>query len=264
LNFKPANGPFTFTFSRDSIKDSQLSYAGLRDPGSASLAFPGNVWGGVVADSGEVQFGHGTSGSGFYISGGYQYISGVHVQKNNRVDGDAGAYWLVKNAPGEGSLTLGANFFGMHYAHNSDYFTYGQGGYFSPQEYLLGNIPLSWTGQYGRNVHYTVVAAAGVQAFQQDSVPFFPLDPAIETANANPYYAAQTVVSGNYDLRSEIAWHLTDHWMAGAFTDLNNTRSYNSQVAGFFVRFLIRPQVETESGPTGLYPWDGLRPFQAP
>ena len=50
--FRPANGPFTFAFTRDSIKDSQLSYSGLRDPGTASLSFPGVVWGGVVADQG--------------------------------------------------------------------------------------------------------------------------------------------------------------------------------------------------------------------
>jgi cellulose synthase operon protein C len=30
--WKPGNGPFTFNFIRDPIKDSQLSYAGLRDP----------------------------------------------------------------------------------------------------------------------------------------------------------------------------------------------------------------------------------------
>jgi hypothetical protein len=49
-NWRPGNGPFTFTFSRDSVKDTQLSYAGLRDPGTASLSFPGTIWGGVMAN----------------------------------------------------------------------------------------------------------------------------------------------------------------------------------------------------------------------
>jgi len=44
---------------RDSVKDTQLSYAGLRDPGTASLSFPGSVWGGVMANQGNVQFARG-------------------------------------------------------------------------------------------------------------------------------------------------------------------------------------------------------------
>ena len=35
--WRPGNGPFTFNFVRDSIKDSQLSYAGLRDPAGNTL-----------------------------------------------------------------------------------------------------------------------------------------------------------------------------------------------------------------------------------
>ncbi|MGB7133819.1 MAG: cellulose synthase subunit BcsC-related outer membrane protein, partial [Acidobacteriaceae bacterium] len=264
LDWKPANGPFTFLFNRDAVKDSQLAYGGLRDPGSAGPDYGGNIWGGVMATGGEVQFGHGDANSGYYISGGGQYLDGVHVQTNTRFDGDAGAYWLVKDIPDEAHLTAGVNFFGMHYTHNSVYFTYGQGGYFSPQAYFLANVPISLQGRSGYNLHYSVVGAFGVQAFQEDSVPFFPLDPVLQTANNNPYYSAQTVVSGNYDLHAEVSYHLNDHWFAGGFLSMNNTRDYNNQVVGFFVRFAIRPQVESEAGPTGLYPWDGLRPYRAP
>ncbi|MGA7523262.1 MAG: cellulose synthase subunit BcsC-related outer membrane protein [Acidobacteriaceae bacterium] len=262
--WKPANGPFTFTFDRDSVKDSQLAYAGLHDPGSAGPGYEGNVWGGVVATGGEAQFAHTNGASGFYVSGGGQYLNGVHVQTNSRIDGDAGAYWQVRSVPDEGTMTVGVNFFGMHYAHNSTYFTYGQGGYFSPQAYFLASVPITMQVEQGWNLRYTITGAFGVQAFQEDSVPFFPLDPALEVANNNPSYSAQTVVSGNYDLKAEAAYHLSDHWYAGGFVDLNNTRDYNNQVVGFYVRFLIRPQVPSDNGPTGLYPWDGLRPYQAP
>ena len=265
LNWRPANGAFTFTASRDSVKDSQLSYSGLRDPGSVGPGFAGNVWGGLVATGGNVQFGKSDPSSGFYVSVGGQYLNGVHVQNNDRIDGDAGAYFRVKEVPDQGVLTVGINFFGMHYAHNSNFFTYGQGGYFSPQAYYLANVPFSFQGRYGPNIHYNVVAAFGVEAFQQDSVPFFPLDySTLELPNNSPSYSAQSVVSGNYDFKGEVSYHLSDHWFAGGFLSLNNTRDYNSQVAGFFVRWMTKPQVESDAGPTGLYPWDGLRPYLAP
>jgi len=264
LNWKPGNGPLTFTVNRDSVKDSQLSYSGLRDPGSAGPNFKGNIWGGVTASGAEVQFGKSDPNSGFYVSGGGQYLSGVHVENNDRIDGDAGAYFRVKEVPDEGVLTVGVNFFGMHYAHNENFFTYGQAGYFSPQAYYLANVPFSFQGRYGANVHYNVVAAFGVEAFQQDSVPFFPLDQALEVANNNASYSAQSVVSGNYDFKGEMAYHLSDHWFAGGFLWLNNTRDYDNQTVGFFVRWDVRPQRESDLGPTGLYPWDGLRPYLAP
>jgi len=70
--WKPANGPFTFNFSRDSVRDTQLSYAGLRDPGGSSLGNLGQIWGGVVANQGQVQFAHGDAQSGYYFNAGGQ------------------------------------------------------------------------------------------------------------------------------------------------------------------------------------------------
>ncbi len=262
--WKPGNGPLTFTGTRDSVKDSQLSYAGLRDPGSIGPGYSGNVWGGVVSTGGEVQFGKSDPNSGFYISAGGQHLNGVHVESNNRIDGDAGAYFRVKEVPDQGNLTVGVNFFGMHYSTNENFFTYGHGGYFSPQAYYLANVPFSFEGRYGLNVHYAATAAFGLEAFQQDSVPYFPLDNALEVANRNASYSAESVVSGNYDFKGELSYHMSDHWYAGGFLSLNNTRNYNSQTVGFFVRFTSRSQVEYDSGPTGLYPWDGLRPYLAP
>jgi hypothetical protein len=265
VNWKPGNGPLTVTATRDSVRDSQLSYSGLRDPGSVGPGFAGNVWGGVVSTGGEVQYGKSDPTSGYYVSVGGQHLNGVHVDSNNRIDGDAGAYFRVKEVPDEGNLTVGVNFFGMHYSTNENFFTYGHGGYFSPQAYYLANVPFSFAGRYGPNIHYSAVAAFGLEAFQQDSAPYFPLDTALEVANNNAAYSAQSVVSGNYDFKGEVAYHLSDHWFAGGFLSLNNTRDYNSQIVGFFIRFTSRPQVEYDNGgPTGLYPWDGLRPYLAP
>jgi cellulose synthase operon protein C len=175
LQWRPGNGPFTFTGSRDSIRDSQLSYGGLRDPGTASLSYPGVIWGGVIADQGNVQFAHGDAQSGFYLGAGGQYISGFNVQTNSRVDGSGGAYWRAKSYPEYGNLSVGANFFAMHYAHNQNAFTFGMGGYFSPQFYLLANIPITWEGHYQTKLHYEILGGLGVQAFQQDLTPLFPL-----------------------------------------------------------------------------------------
>jgi cellulose synthase operon protein C len=264
--WRPGNGPFTFNFVRDSVKDSQLSYGGLRDPGSASLGYPGTVWGGVIANQGNVGYGRGDAQSGFYAGVGGQYLTGVNVLDNWRIDGSGGAYWRVKTLPEYGNLSIGANFFGMHYAHNLQAYTFGMGGYFSPQAYFLANVPLTWVGHYQTRWHYEILTGLGVQAFQQDAAPLFPLEgqKSLEVALNNAQLPALTSVGPNYNLRGTMAYQISPHWFAGGFLSANNSRNYASFSAGFSIHYMFRTQPSTAVAPTGLFPTDGLRPFTVP
>jgi tetratricopeptide (TPR) repeat protein len=298
ISVHPASGPLTLNFVREGIKDSQLSYAGLRDPGSISSTYAGNIWGGVVSNAANVQYSRGDDASGYYAGIGGQYITGLNVLTNNRIDGVAGAYWKVLKIPETGDFTIGANFFGMHYAHNLRYFTYGQGGYFSPSVYFLANIPFTFNGQYGPNIHYTVAGALGLQAFQEDTSLYYPthvyaapvtapvttptgvlarsvasaylrpLPPTAPTVPvtpfSNPSYPAQSVVGSNYDLHAEISDHVVDRWYIGGFISLNNTRDYANQTIGFFIRYMTRAQDLSEGEPSGLFPYQGFRPLLVP
>jgi len=266
-SWRPGKGPFTFSFNRDSVKDTQLSYSGLRDSYSATASFPGNVWGGVMADSGNIQFAKGDLSSGFYAGAGGQYITGYHVLENKRIDGSMGAYFRVFTMPEYGTLNIGANFFGMHYSNNVLAFTYGMGGYFSPQAYFLANVPITWTGHYQTRWHYTILGSFGVQAFEEDKEPLFPLDTALEIGFNNPSLPALTSVGPNYDVRGQVAYGISDHWFVGGFAGANNSRNYTTVNAGFSVRYLFRSQPSTVAGPTGLFQTDdqhALRPLTVP
>ena len=266
FQWNPNGGPVTISLVRDSEKDSQLSYAGLRDPAGNTLSTQGQIWGGVVANQGTVQVAHGDAESGFYFSGSGQYLTGYHTRSNTRVDGTGGAYWRVMASPEFGNLTLGANFFGMHYANNQNAFTHGMGGYFSPQAYFLANVPLSWQGHYGTRWHYNINGALGVQAFQEDSTPLWPLagDKPLEVSQNNPMLPNVTSVSPNYDFHSQVAYQIHTHWFTGAYFAANNTRNYSYASVGFFVRYTFREQPSTATAPTGLFPADGPRPFTVP
>ena len=238
----------------------------MRDPGSASLSYPGNIWGGVIATQGGIQFARGSAESGYYVGVNGQYITGYNVQLNSRFDGTGGAYWRLLTSPENGNLSIGANFFGMHYAHNEDAFTYGMGGYFSPQAYFLGNVPLTWAGHAGTTWHYTLMGSLGVQAFQEDLTPLFPLaaQKANEVSSGNLALPAKTSVAANYDLRGQVAYAIGPHWFVGGFAGANNSRNYSAFSAGFTVHYLFRSQPSTVAGPTGLFPVDGVRPFTVP
>jgi tetratricopeptide (TPR) repeat protein len=264
--WKPGNGPFTISVSRDPVKDTQLSYAGLRDPAGTTLGTQGQIWGGVIANQANVQFGKGDTESGFYISAGGQYLSGYHVETNTRFDGGGGAYWRLKTTPEYGNLSVGVNFFAMHYANNEDTFTHGMGGYFSPAAYFLANVPFTWVGHYGTRWHYDAVGSLGVQAFQENLTPLWPLavDKSLETSQSNPMLPAKTSVGPNYDVRTHVSYQIGPHWFVGGFAGANNSRNYTSISAGFSIHYMFRSQPSTATGPTGLFPTDGVRPFTVP
>jgi hypothetical protein len=204
--------------------------------------------------------------SGFYFSAGGQVLRGYSVENNNRVDGTGGAYWRLVTNPEYGNLSIGANFFAMYYANNQDAFTHGMGGYFSPQGYFLADVPFTWAGHYTGRWHYNIMGAMGVQAFQENQTPLWPLaaDKALETSQNNPYLPDMTSVGPNYDLRSQVAYQIGPHWFAGGYFAANNTRNYNAASAGFFIRYLFREQPSEADKPTGIFPNDGLRPFTVP
>ncbi len=262
----------TLTFARDNVRDSELSYAGLRnpdtaaDPNPAAAQVAGKVWGGVVSNLGGLDWSHGSARRGIYFTGSAGVLTGQHVQTNTEVRGDTGAYFRLLKKTSAGNLMLATNFFGMHYAHDELYFTYGQGGYFSPEYFLLGNFPLTWTGHHGRNFHYDLEGTLGAQRFHQSSAPYFPLDPALQTTHnpANPVYVGQTTTSLNYGAQADLAWLLGRHWYLGAFASANNSSNYNQQVGGISLHYALRRQHPREESPTGIFPYSGMNTLKLP
>jgi tetratricopeptide (TPR) repeat protein len=263
---------------RDSVKDTQLSYAGLRDPGSATPVYSGNIWGGVMSSGGGVRFDLGDEKSGFYASAGGAALTGYHVLENRKYEGTMGAYFRVKQFPGYGSLNVGGNFFAMHYDHNELPLTYGNGGYFSPDIYFLGSIPVTFTGSYRTNWHYSIAGAVGVQTFQQETSLYFPLDPVQQNGAYSGCTLSQiaqktcatamlpnsSTTGLNFNLGGQFAYRFGEHWFLGGSLVANNTNNYTMVQPTFFARYLFRAQLPTEDYPTGLFPIEGFRPLRIP
>ena len=255
LRLRPAGGPVTFIFSRDSVKDSMLSYAGVRDSTS------GQVWGGVISNRMAINFNKGDAASGFYGSTGYEIITGTGVADNRRLDGNIGTYWRVMNTP-KGSLTVGANLFGMHYEKDLNYFTLGQGGYFSPQSYFLFSVPVTWQGTWDKKLTYKIGGSLGSQHFSEDATPYFPLGGNLQS-NGNPYYPAQAVTGASYTLEANATYRLSANWLLTGFLNANNTRNYAAESAGFTVRYLFHQSQASELTMPLMNDWRGLDPSAA-
>ena len=207
IRWRILGGPITVSVNRESVKDSLLSYAGDRDPGT------GQTWGGVMANSGAIQGNWGTAASGFYASIEYAQLRGKNVA-NNAFAGNMGAYWRLLQNP-FGSLTVGANLSVMHYEENLRFFTFGQGGYFSPQQYILVNVPVRWVGHYKDNFTYSIAGSLGSQQFREDESPFYPTSPLPQQLKS-PYYPGQSVNGVNYSLELRGTYRIQANWFLSA------------------------------------------------
>ncbi len=264
--WRPGNWHFTLFGGRDSVKETMLSYAGMRDPGSTT----GQIWGGVVTTGGGIRFDSGDEKAGLYVQGEGYDVTGYHVLANRKYAGTMGAYFRVGNWEDYGSLNIGGTMFGEHFDYNERGYTYGLGGYFSPNAYFLAAVPVTWKGHWKENLHYVINGAIGIQTFQEDKQLYFPLDQTyqngVPSQACTPYCGLQvnSNTGANYAFDTQVSYHVNEHWYVGGFMAANNTNNYNYVQGGAFARYTFKPQVQTVEAPTGLFPIEGFRPMRVP
>jgi hypothetical protein len=154
--------------ARRSVTESLLSYAGTRDPGT------GRTWGGVVSEGGRLELGLELAPTRAYVYGAYDRLVGDQVAENTRAMAGVG-FDATLTRGNLGSLSVGLAALGMEYDKNLRYFTWGHGGYFSPQRFVRGSIPVGWRRE--GTVRWELVAAPGVETFEESETPMFPAVP---------------------------------------------------------------------------------------
>ena len=159
-------------FERQPVTDSVLAYAGTRDP------VTGTFWGQVMRTGGGASLSYDRDGTGVYSDGSYSRYAGTNVPDNSGYQLNVGGYTrFLGNA--RSSLTGGINFNYQHYANNQNFFTFGHGGYFSPQSFFSVSVPVRYALKTDRlELHAEI--APGYQSYNQDQVPLYPTDPAAQ------------------------------------------------------------------------------------
>lgn len=234
-----SNVRYGVSVSRRPVTDSVTSFAGTTDKRS------GQSWGGVTANGGRGQLSYDDNEVGAYGYASWHQLLGNHVESNNRSELGSGVYWYLQNAT-DSKLTVGLSMTGMSYANNQDYFTYGHGGYFSPQTFFALGVPVTWAQRTGR-LTYQVKGSVGVQHFEQDSADYFPNDKALQAASGLRY-EGQNKTGIGYSVAAAAEYKVASNFLLGANLGLDNAHDYQ-QVSG---ALSLRYQFEDISGPMSL------------
>ena len=226
---------------RRSVTDSLLSYAGQRDP------LTGQSWGGVTRNRGHLQL-EGTVGTVTYYAGaGGGVLTGDHVKSNTEVEAGAGFSLPVWTTPTQ-EVRVGMDLVYFGFDKNLNNFTFGSGGYFSPQQFFAALFPVNYKQQLTPDLSYSVGGSVGVQTFRAKSELVFPNNPErqselVQLASANSSIPTRfagfkdTGVAGG--AHADIDYRLTNNLHIGARAGFDRSGNFTEGTGLVYARYVF-------------------------
>ena len=225
-------------FERQPVKDSIISYAGAKNPatdarlvqaasaivaaagerdpvtGQRLLDVPGlfgpygmgERWGQVMRTGGGASFSYDRNGSGFYGDASFHRYRGENVRNNYGIQLNAGGYMRFYRGDNS-SLTGGINVNYQDFDNNQNFFTYGHGGYFSPQSFISVSFPIRYAYDSSRwEVRGNF--APGYQSYDQEAANLYPTSDAAQGL-LNNLKLLNSDVRSTYDAISKTGFALS-------------------------------------------------------
>ncbi|WP_116475523.1 cellulose synthase complex outer membrane protein BcsC [Zobellella maritima] len=242
---------WTLTASRRPLASSLLSFGGTQDPNT------GIRWGGVRAT--------GVSLSGSYDQGrahglwgdiGASLLTGENVEENRRTRLMGGYYYKLVNQP-QRRVSVGLNSMWWQYQKDLSGYSLGQGGYYSPQQYLSLAVPVNyrertddWSWELGGSVSWSRAVT--------DDQPRYPHPGLIPAGlpDADAIEGGDSSSGFGYTLRALVERRLNAHWTLGAGIDIQQARDFTPSHGLLYLRYSLGGwQGDLELPPQPLTPY---------
>jgi cellulose synthase operon protein C len=248
----------SFGVERRAVTSSELSYAGLRDP------ITGTAWGGVVQTGPYAGFG--IYHENYDVSGAVKVseITGTHVLDNQFAGARLSASWKLFSAPLmriDGGVTL--NYW--NYQHNLSNYTFGSGGYYSPQSYASVSTPIELTGRH-LGWDYKLSGSVSYTVSQVSASAFYPDDPVLQAMAAreplpagysSPEFSGYRSTGFGFTAYAAAERQVTQGLVVGVLLDIDRTDYYHPTTIELYLRHAFAPSVtRAVSPPRPLGPYN--------
>jgi cellulose synthase operon protein C len=232
----------TLGLARRAVTGSELSYAGLRDP------ITGKAWGAVVQTG--PYAGIGLYRERYSISGSVRFteLAGTHVLGNQFFGARGAADWKFfsrKDVEADIGLTLKY----WNYQHNLANYTFGSGGYYSPQSYVNLAVPLELSGARAGWI-YRLRMSVAYSLSDSKQIAFYPNDAALQSAAMNsplpsgydaPFFAGGRSSAISFSAYAAFEREVAHSLVLGAMLDIDRTDYYHPTVVSLYVRHAFAP-----------------------
>jgi thioredoxin-like negative regulator of GroEL len=235
-------GKWRLEMHQSSVKESIQSYVGQKDP------YSDDEWGRVLKTglSVNVTF---PLGNPYWLSlgGGYDFYWGENVVDNHALSANVSAGRT--DALWDGELSSGLFFSYRHFRVNTDFFTYGHGGYFSPQSFVVAGPFVRYLSQGCKDYLLDIEASMGYMSYHTDDAPHYHhLEENIAALNRgvlpdvqgmyNSEDESGLVMNGKIQLMKLIG----DHFAVGGEAGLNTSSNHNQWHTGLMIQFFFEPK----------------------
>lgn len=249
----------TVDVSRRPITSSLVSYAGARDP------VTGEAWGGVVRSGVTLRGAQDVGRTTLFASVGFGVLTGENTETNHEFKVRTGVDWPVYVGVDQRfSSGLVINYW--HYANDQHFYTFGNGGYYSPGRYFSASIPLDWSGRYQRWA-WELEASLGHSSTNEDDAPYFPTRPDLQQQAVarmaaadlgTPYFGTGSGGGFSYTVAAALEYRLTPRWVIGTRFKLDRSRDYAPNLGTIYLRYLF----DRQRLPVP-YPPDPVKPYSS-
>ncbi len=229
---------YTLGLSRRAVTSSYLSYAGARDP------VTGEIWGGVRATGGSLRLARYERLWSASLTGSYYRLSGDNVLDNRQLALRASGSRTVFEKPGM-EISAGAAATVWRYDENLRYYSFGHGGYYSPQNYLSLSLPLEWVGAQDR-WSWQLRGGVSYSHSQEDDMPFYPTDAGLQALAQDsplpsgfdaPVYEGGPGDGFGYFFNGTLEYQLLPQLALGGRAELDRADYYDPNFFTLYLRY---------------------------
>ncbi len=229
---------FSLDVSRRPVTSSLLSYAGARDP------VTGEVWGGVVSTGVGMHVGHDFGRLSGFFDPGYYRLTGTNVLANTEIALRTGFNWYFIDRD-DMRLTAGMAVTYWNYREDLRYYTFGHGGYYSPQKYYSLAIPARWTGRR-ENWSYMLQGSVSVAVSQEKNMLFYPTSPTLQAmvnpVTMTPIYTGGPSRGTGHSFGGSVEYRFTPRLFGGALGQIDRSAYYTPNYAILYLRYMFDAQ----------------------
>lgn len=179
--------------------------------------------------------------SGLWGNVGFHQITGKNVADNERAQAMAGYYYKLINETHR-QVRVGVNTMWWHYQKDLSEYTLGQGGYYSPQQYMSFSLPVLYRERTD-NWSWELGGSVSISHSKTDGGLRYPLQGLIPDSLPDKR-APESGSSGSgtgYTVRALIERRLTSHWHIGAGIDIQQAKDYTPSHGLVFLRYYVEP-----------------------
>ncbi|HEX4880416.1 MAG TPA: cellulose synthase subunit BcsC-related outer membrane protein [Limnobacter sp.] len=245
-------GSLRVDLARRMVSGSVLSTTGAIDP------LTGQAWGGARRNGVSAVYYTPLSPTMDFVGiGRANLITGKNIPDNTEVNLQGILSKTVYQAPGH-KVEVGASLFLWSFDKNLRFYTFGQGGYYSPQAFGSLSLPITWTGNTN-GWSWQVQARVGASESREDATELYPLNPGLAQAAAalgNPTQDTGGPGGGvSNGLRLSLERRLLPSLVVGGLFEIDRSEGYNPDRALVYLKYSFGDFFELSVPPEGVAPY---------